>query len=191
MTEHTITVGGGSNVQAKDKQPIGKVALISLGAFLLQTIVAPNITIGGVAPNFLLAAAIVGAYITSPRTGVIIGFILGFVFDLLSSGPIGAMTLIMSLLCFAFPKITSTMKVEGIGAWIAFVAISALAVNLIYAIIMAFAGAGSSFFTALLYKTLPSTIYDAVACTLGWFFISNRSRKSKGTRSKKNTRIKL
>ncbi|MCR5846389.1 MAG: rod shape-determining protein MreD [bacterium] len=191
MTEHTIRVGGSSNVQAKDKQPIGKVALISLGAFLLQTIVAPNITIAGVAPNFLLAAAIVGAYITSPRSGVIIGFILGLVFDLLSSGPVGSMTLIMSLIGYAFPKITSSLQVEGIGAWIAFVAISALAVNLIYAIIMAFAGAGGSFFSALLYKTLPSTVYDAVACAFGWLLVSNRSRKAKVPRTKKSKRMKM
>ena len=191
MTEHVIRVGGSSNVQAKDKQPLKKVALISVCALLLQVIVAPNITIGGVAPNFLLAALIVGAYITSPRTGIILGFILGFVFDLLSSGPIGSMTLIMSLIGFAFPKITSSMQIEGIGHWIAFVAISALAANLFYAIIMAFAGAGSSFFSALLYKTLPSTVYDAVACSLGWLLISNRSRKSKGPRTKKSARIKL
>ena len=191
MAEHVIRVGGSSNVQAKDKQPIKKVALISVCALLLQVIVAPNITIGGVAPNFLLAALIVGAYITSPRTGIILGLILGFVFDLLSSGPIGSMTLIMSLIGFAFPRITSSMQIEGIGHWIAFVAISALAANLFYAIIMAFAGAGSSFFSALLYKTLPSTVYDAVVCSLGWLLISNRSRKSKGPRTKKSARIKL
>ncbi|MHB8051057.1 MAG: rod shape-determining protein MreD, partial [Coriobacteriia bacterium] len=68
-----------------------------LGALVLQVMIAPHIALFGVTPNLLLLVVITLAFVEGSSEGATVGFIAGLLMDLLSTGPIGAWALVMSV----------------------------------------------------------------------------------------------
>lgn len=81
----------------KNKRSIGWLALACL---VLQLAVAPNFGIGNGRINFALIFSAVVALTIGGRTGVLCGFLAGFVFDLSTTGPVGLMALLLTVSSF-------------------------------------------------------------------------------------------
>ena len=73
-------------------------AAVILLAVVLQVALAPHLSIGGAIPNFLLLAVIGVALMEGPRYGTMAGFVAGLAFDLIGTGAIGPMALVLSLI---------------------------------------------------------------------------------------------
>ena len=91
---------------------------------ILQLMVAPNIRIALATPNFLLIATVIAAILKGPRFGCTIGFIAGLLFDLVTTGPFGAMCAILTLAGFLIGRFARGLILESVWMTIALVAIA-------------------------------------------------------------------
>ena len=149
-------------------QPIGRHVVIGIVAFVLQVVVAPNIAIAGIAPNFLVIGLIIIALTSSQRTSTVAGFVLGLLFDLLGSGPVGSMALVMAIVGFASSALLDNLQADNLPAWLIIAAIICLATNLVLCIVLSILGYEPSFFGSLVFKVIPWTLYDIVICAIAW-----------------------
>ena len=160
--------GGMGQLGGSDKQPVGSIAIIAVVAFLLQVVIAPNIAISGIAPNFLMIALLPVSMMSSQRTSTIAGFVLGLLFDLLGFGPVGGMALVMAVMGYALPLVTGSVQVNSFSMWIIVTAVAMLVGNLAYCIVISILGYEQSFFASLWFKVLPWTVYDIVIGAIVW-----------------------
>lgn len=66
------------------------VALLEIGfCFLLQTILFPNLAIGGIVPNILLILTVATAYMQGRVKGLYMGLICGLLTDIIGGGLLG------------------------------------------------------------------------------------------------------
>lgn len=66
------------------------VAVLEIGfCFLLQTILFPNLSIGGIIPNILLILTVATAYMQGRVKGLYIGLICGLLTDIIGGGLLG------------------------------------------------------------------------------------------------------
>jgi len=153
--------------------------LIAIG---LQLILAPAITLFGVVPNFILVAAIIIAMRNGPVRSTVSGFILGFIFDLCSLGPMGAMTLVLTILTYAISSLSRGGLTGGIiidiFTMVVAVALGELLVSVIYAI----AGANPQFLLSLVQRVLPAFVYDTIiGCILLPIYNRTQGDRSRGS----------
>jgi len=136
--------------------------ITALVAIVLQLVVAPAITIFGVVPNFILVAAVITALRNGPVRSTVNGFLLGFVFDLCSLGPMGAMTLVLTILAYAVSSLNrgglAGNIIIDLFTLIAAVALGEFLVSVIYAI----AGVNPEFMLSLVQRVLPAIVYDSI-----------------------------
>lgn len=134
----------------------------ALVAMFLQLVVAPVIAIFGIVPNFVLVATVIIALHNGPVRSTIAGFILGLFIDLFALGPIGAMTLVLTLLSYAVSSLNKGSFTGGIAMnmiiMLVALALGEFFVSIIYSIV----GANPDFLFSLLLPVLPSIVYDAV-----------------------------
>ena len=79
------------------------IIFIALAVFFQSTVLYDKISIKDVAPDFILIIVCIAAFLTGPTSGQVLGFLTGFVVDILSGGLLGL---------FAF---TYTIMGYGIG----------------------------------------------------------------------------
>ena len=58
-------------------------------AVVLQIALAPNIALFGVVPNFIMAYVLIVSIVCPDQSGPVFAFVLGLLFDLLGTGPVG------------------------------------------------------------------------------------------------------
>jgi rod shape-determining protein MreD len=125
-------------------------------------IVAPVITILGVVPNFVLVVVIITAMRNSPLRSTIFGFALGLLFDFFSLGPMGSMTLVLTILSYAVSSLNKGAFSGGMVVdtviLLAAVALGELLVSVIYAIV----GVNPEFLFSLVQRVLPGILYDVI-----------------------------
>ena len=178
-------IGGGN-----DRQPVGRIAILGVVAFLLQALLAPNIAVGGISPNFLMIALVPVAAMSSQRTSTIAGFLFGLVFDLLGAGPVGGMALVMAVMGFALPVVVGSVQLSSFTAWIIVLALGALAANFAYCIVISILGYEPAFFASLWFKVVPWTVYDIVIGAIVWP-VYRRMAGGGASRQVLESRIKL
>lgn len=131
-------------------------------AVLLQVIVAPFATIGYAQVNFILVYCVVIAIVRGREAGYIMPFVLGLIYDLAGSGPLGA----MALICVAITAVVATVFVmidnETLFIPIALIIAALFLAETAYAFLMIACGVGVSFPEALIYRSLPCGLYDTV-----------------------------
>lgn len=128
---------------------------------VLQIMLAPNIAIGGVSPNFMLLPAVCAGIIADAKQGCIFGFASGLIFDLSTTGPLGAMTLILTLVGFLVSVFANNLLSENWLMPVAVLFAASLFTELFHVIISAMFGI-APFFHSLVFVALPGTVYDTV-----------------------------
>lgn len=137
-----------------------------LAAAVLQVGLAPYLGLGGVVPNFLLLVVVTLALVRGPATGTTVGFVAGVLFDLLGTGPIGPMALVLAVVGYVAGLLHEAMFAEGWLLPLTVLAIASLSAELAYGLVLDLLGVGGPFWISLLTKMLPGAVYDTVLALL-------------------------
>lgn len=144
------------------RSPLSVVIVSAFIAVVLQLVVAPIITIMGVVPNFILIIVVITAMHNGTTRSTVMGFMLGLVYDLFSMGPIGGMTLLLTLLAYAVSSLSKGAFSGGIAVKVVALLVTAFAGEFVIAVIYAIVGFNSDFLVSLVRSVLPAVVYDAV-----------------------------
>lgn len=153
------------------------IALTLIAGFLLQVGVAPYITIGGVAPNFFLIIVTVVALVNGSDEGVVVGFIAGIILDLLGTGPVGPWAMVLALTGYVTGLIDRHLFAEGWLLPVSVLSIASLFSELLYMVVLTIMGSTGAFWSALLTKVLPTTVYTIVIAILAFPLLSKLLRE--------------
>ncbi|NTU89039.1 MAG: rod shape-determining protein MreD [Actinobacteria bacterium] len=148
------------------------ITVFTLICTVLQIAIAPNISIGGITPNFMLLAVVCTALLEGSKKGCILGFVCGLIFDLCGVGPIGGMAFVFTLTGYITGQLARNLLSDGWVVPIIIFAISALFAELLYGILLLTTGYDGSFFRSLFFRILPSTLYDVLFAFLCFPFIN-------------------
>ncbi len=144
---------------------------------------APAITILGVVPNFVLAIVVITATRNDTLRSTIFGFLLGLVFDFCSLGPIGGMTLVLTIISYAVSSLNKGMFSGGIVVDIVILLAALVSGELFISILYAIVGVNPEFLPSLALRVLPGIVYDMV---IGFIllFLYNAVVGKRSTRSR-------
>jgi len=154
-------------------------ALAVFAAAILQVFLAPNIAIGGAVPNFMLIVGITLALVQGPVTGAVAGFAAGLVFDLLNTGPVGLMALVLAITCWIAGLLFQQMFAEGWLLPLTVLGVSSLAAGLAYGLILRMLGEGGPFVASLLTITLPGAVYNTALALLVYPWLARFLRQER------------
>lgn len=131
-------------------------------ATLLQAGLAPYISIAGVTPNFLLLVVVTLALTSGPISGATAGFAAGLLFDLLGTGPVGPMALVMTTTGYFAGLLHTQMFAEGWLLPLTVLGIAALLTEFSYGLILMLLGQPMPLLLALVTKMVPVALYNVV-----------------------------
>ncbi|MDZ4064403.1 MAG: rod shape-determining protein MreD [Coriobacteriia bacterium] len=137
-----------------------------LGAALLQVAIAPYIAIGGVVPNLLLLVVVTLALVEGPRAGASAGFAAGLAFDLLGSGPLGPMALVLTVVGHVTGSLQVNMFAEGWLLPMTVVFFGGLVTEVSYGLVLMLLGSGAPFWATLGHVMLPGAVYNGALALL-------------------------
>jgi rod shape-determining protein MreD len=137
-----------------------------LAAAVLQAALAPYLAIGQVVPNFLLLVVVTIALVEGPGPGAAVGFSAGLIFDLLGSGPVGPMLLVLTLTGYLTGLVHENMFAEGWLLPLTVLSIATLSAEVAYGLILLLLGSGGPFWSTFLTKMLPAAIYNTALALL-------------------------
>jgi rod shape-determining protein MreD len=135
-------------------------------AAILQAGLAPYLSIGGVVPNFLLLVVITIGLVEGPGPGAAVGFSAGLIFDLLGSGPVGPMLLVLTLTGFLTGLMHENMFAEGWLLPLTVLAVATLSAEVAYGLILVLLDAGGPFWSTFFTKMLPGAVYNTAVALL-------------------------
>jgi rod shape-determining protein MreD len=172
-----------------DNRPTG-IRATTIGVIvtmLLQVILAPNVAINDVIPNFALVFTVITAIRHDAARAQVVGFLLGLTYDLISQGPLGVMSLVLALLGYSAGSLGKSMLSGGWLLQLVILLVAAFFGELLHSVILAVIGYDSNFSMSLLMRVFPGTIYDAVF-GLVIFPILARGENLRGRRLSENGR---
>jgi rod shape-determining protein MreD len=150
-----------------------------IGAALLQVGLAPYIAIAGVVPDFLLLVVVTLALVEGPREGAWVGFAAGIIFDLLGSGPVGPMALVLTVIGYMAGLLHENMFAESWLLPLTVLAVASLASVLAYGLLLDVLGAGGPFVTTFFMKMLPEALYDTALALLVYPWLARLLRRDR------------
>jgi len=133
---------------------------------VLQVGLAPYLSVGGVTPNFLLLVVVTLALTTGPNEGATAGFVAGLLFDLIGTGPIGPMALVLTATGYFAGLLHEQMFAEGWLLPITVLAIAAISAEVAYGLILMLLGEGGPFWRSFFTKMLPAAVYNTALALL-------------------------
>lgn len=153
------------------------------GALVLQVMLAPHLAIGGVVPNILLLVVVTLSFVEGPSAGAVAGFMAGLLLDLLSTGPVGAWALVLSITGYAGGMLSENLFAEGWLAPVTVAIVAGLLADFSYLLAVTILGVGPAFWESLVRAVFPRALYNAVLVVLAYpwlarFLRADRSMKS-------------
>lgn len=139
-----------------------KIYIGALTVILLQVLVGPIISINAVVPNFLLAYTIVCIVLRPDKLHLTFAFIMGMIYDLVFSGPVGAMAFVMVVFAFIVSKVLLKFNVMNLGISLCIIGLSSIFVEFFYGVFQASITVSAGFFDILAYRVLPCSIFDII-----------------------------
>lgn len=136
-------------------------------AFVFQVALAPSVSLFSAQPNFLLAYAVVVAIVIPDEAGPVLPFVLGLLYDLTGTGPVGGMALLLVVGCFIASRAFTVLDNDTMFMPIAIFVVVALAAELAYGMLLIACGLSANPLEALLTRALPCALYD---CAVGLVF---------------------
>ncbi len=150
-----------------------------LVAVLLQAGLAPYLTIFGVTPNFLLLFTVTIALVAGPREGAVSGFAAGLLFDLLGSGAVGPMALVLAVTGYLAGLMHEQMFAEGWLLPLTVLFVASLGSEIAYGLLNDLLGAGGSFWLTFATKMLPAAIYNTALALLIYPWLARFLRRDR------------
>jgi rod shape-determining protein MreD len=112
--------------------------ILFLILIVVQLVLIPLISIGGVAPNIVLVYLIFYSLKNGQKLGMLFGFFIGFMFDIASGGLIGSGMFAFTLATFIagyFSKEDFTETIQNIKSYLVVVSISAIVFFTLYSVL--------------------------------------------------------
>ncbi|MDR2196752.1 MAG: rod shape-determining protein MreD [Coriobacteriales bacterium] len=153
-------------------------------AVMLQIILAPNIAIRGVVPNLILVVVVLVAMRSEVLPATVAGFLLGLVFDLVTAGPVGGMSLIMALLAYSASSLKKDLFEGNWVAQVLMLLVAAFAGELLHNALYSIIGYDRDFFASLLLRALPGALYDSLFGLILFPLLQRFTSSRKGAGSK-------
>ena len=131
-------------------------------ATVLQIVLAPNIAIASIVPNFMMVFCIVVALLRAETPGYVLPFVLGMLFDLLGGGPVGGMAFLLILVTFVVSRVYSSLNNDTVFMLLVMLFGSIFVVELLYGVLLIACGMAASPLDALIFRSIPCTLYDCL-----------------------------
>lgn len=165
------------NDPAKDRR---QTIILALILAIFQIALVPNIGLGQGRANLCLVFVACVCMGGDSQKAPYVGFFAGLFYDLATTGPIGLMALILTVVGWGLSLAGQTKISEDFGPAMAFFAPVACAVNLVYAIVLLAFGLTDGLIAAIVFHALPATLLDILSCALVGFILSKLSAPSSG-----------
>lgn len=155
-------------IQDRNRQRKTTVILAVICA-LLQLSLSHVIGLGSGHPSFCFVFAVCMALTRGGTIGVVSGFAAGLLFDLTTTGPMGLMSLLLTICSFILGYKVRNALAENPRVAFAEVAVASLVVNLVYSFAMLITGDASSIIDVVFFRALPTAILTfLVFLPFGW-----------------------
>lgn len=138
------------------------VGIGAVVAVALQIVAAPNIALFSAQPNVLLAYVLVVAIVRPLEAGPVLPFVLGLVFDVLGTGPVGGMAFLFVLVSFVASRAFAVFDNDTVFMPLTILVVATFAVEMLYGALLIALGLAVSPIDAFLYRALPCSLYDCV-----------------------------
>ena len=145
-----------------------RIAIGAVVAVLLQVVVAPNINVLSAMPNFVLCYVVAVSVANARNVGYVMPFVCGLVYDLVGSGPVGAMAFVCVAVTFFASLAFQAFDNETLFIPLAIVLVSCFVGDAVYGLLMIACGVDVSLLDALLYVCLPCGLYDTVLSMIAY-----------------------
>lgn len=144
----------------KNRRSFGTLALVCA---VVQLALAPNIALGNGRANIALVFAALIALTVGGRAGVLAGFFGGLFFDFSTTGPIGLMALLLTIMSYVLRTEERNRLADEPSASFGLFAVASLVVIFFYHMAMLLVGLSDSFIDAVVFRTLPTFFLTCVA----------------------------
>lgn len=151
-----------------EKWPVAVGAVV---AVLLQVVVAPNVHILSAAPNFVLCYVLATSVAGARNVGFVMPFACGLAYDLLGSGPVGAMAFVCVAAAFASSVAFQAFDNETLFIPVVVLVLSCFAADAAYGLLTIACGLDVGLLDALVHVGLPCAIYDTVLSLVAYFLV--------------------
>lgn len=158
----------------RNRRNVGVLVVVCL---VLQVAVSSIIALGNGRANFMFICAATVALTVGGRTGVLIGFIAGIIFDLSSTGPIGLMAFLLTLTAFILGIGERDRLADDSMSASFYLAIACLVVSLAYHLTMFVFGQAASIVDLILLRVLPTAFLTCIAA-VPFVFVLGRKGNS-------------
>ncbi len=138
------------------------VIIGALLAVILQIVVAPAITVFSAQPNFMLAYVLTVSIVCPHQAGPVLPFVLGLLYDLMGTGPVGAMALLFTLASFGASRVFVVVENDTLFMSLAILAGMLFGVEMCYGLILMLMQLPVSLADVFLYRALPCALYDCI-----------------------------
>lgn len=152
----------------KSRRSIGVLAVICA---VVQLALAPNIGIAAGRANVALVFVGLVALSIGGRTGVLAGFFGGLFFDLCTTGPMGLMTLLLTITSYVLGMEERNRLADELTGSLALFAGTDVIVSLIYGLAMLLVGQASSVGDVLASSVLPSALLTLICFVIFEYFL--------------------
>lgn len=149
-----------------------------LAAFL-QVALAPSMSIAGVVPNLLLILVVTVALVEGPAWGAGTGFAAGLLFDLVSTGPVGPMALVMTVTGYVAGLLQANLFAAGWLGPLTVLFVASLANSLAYGIVLQVVGQLGSFWRTVVTVMLPTAVYNTALALLIYPWLARFLRRER------------
>lgn len=153
---------------------------LGVACLVLQLALAPNLALGNGRINFALAYAAVFALSVGGREGVLCGFFAGLVFDLSTTGPIGLMALLLTVMSYLLGNEERNRMADGFPTTMALFGVSSLVVVFLYHLAMLVAGEAGDLIDVIVMRTLPTFALTFVAFLPFAYFLCRNAEGAAG-----------
>lgn len=151
-------------------------AAILLGV-VLQVGIAPHLAIAGIVPNVLMLVVVTLAMVEGPRWGAGAGFAAGLAFDLIGTGPIGAMALVLTVVGYVAGSLQANMFAQGWLMPLTAVFMASFVTEVSYALVLNIVGEGGRLLATLGRISLPAALYNGVLALLTYPWLARFLRR--------------
>ena len=151
--------------------------ILILICFVLQSAVFRNLSFAGIVPNLLIILTASFGFMRGDNTGILIGFICGFLIDIFYGDILGFYAMIYMYIGFLNGKFNRIFYPEDIKLPIALIIISDLSYGMLCYILMFLLNGKFHFWFYLKSIILPEVVYTIVVTCLLYpivLFINNR-----------------
>ena len=139
----------------------------AIAAFVLQIALAPAVALFSAQPNFLVVAIVIPT-----EAGPVLPFVVGLLYDLTGTGPVGGMALLLVIACFLASRVFSLMDNDTLFMPLAIFTACALLVELSYGMLLMACGLAANPLEALFTRALPCALYDCAVGLVVYFVMA-------------------